>query len=251
MTNNFQKINVRGVDFAAVTPDEATAICTAMLDGDRVCTVFTPNAEIVQLCVEQPDYYDLYNSGDLVVPDGAGVVKAAKILGRPLPGKVAGVELGERMLAVCAARGDGVYFLGAKPGVAEEAAKRMCSKYPGLSVVGTHDGYFKKNGEESDAVVAAINASGAKLLLVCLGVPVQERWITDNREKLTAARVCMCLGGSLDVYAGVAQRAPKFFVDHSLEWFYRLMKEPKRIGRMMKLPKFLFGTYLAKIRGKA
>lgn len=100
MTNDFQKINVRGVDFAAVTPDEAAAICTAMLDGDRTCTVFTPNAEIVQLCVEQPDYYDLYNSGDLVVPDGAGVVKAAKILGRPLPGKVAGVELGERMLAV-------------------------------------------------------------------------------------------------------------------------------------------------------
>ena len=164
MAYDFQKINVRGVDFAAVTPDEAAAVCTKMLDGDRACTVFTPNAEIVQLCVEQNEYYALYNGGDLVVPDGAGVVKAARILGRPLPGKVAGVELGERMLAVCAARGDGVYFLGAKPGVAEEAAKRMTEKYPGLRIVGTHDGYFKKSGEESDAVIAAVNRSGAKLL---------------------------------------------------------------------------------------
>lgn len=251
MAYDFQKINVRGVDFAAVTPDEAAAVCTKMLDGDRACTVFTPNAEIVQFCVEQNEYYALYNGGDLVVPDGAGVVKAARILGRPLPGKVAGVELGERMLAVCAARGDGVYFLGAKPGVAEEAAKRMTEKYPGLRIVGTHDGYFKKSGEESDAVIAAVNRSGAKLLFVCLGVPVQERWTADNKGAFTTVRVCMCLGGSLDVYAGVAQRAPKFFVDHSLEWFYRLMKEPKRIGRMMKLPKFLFGTYLAKFRGKA
>ena len=251
MAYDFTKINVRGVDFAAVTPQEAAEICEAMLDGERTCTVFTPNAEIVQLCVEQPAYYALYNSGDLVVPDGAGVVKAARILGRPLKGKVAGVELGEAMLAACARRGDGVYFLGAKPGVAEEAARRMTEKYPGLRVVGTHDGYFKKSGEESDAAVAAVNASGAKLLFVCLGVPVQEQWAADNKAAFTSVRVCMCLGGSLDVYAGTVQRAPKFFVDHSLEWFYRLVKEPKRLSRMMKLPKFIFGTYLAKFRGKA
>lgn len=250
MPNDFKKIGVRGVEFAAVTPDEAAAICTRMLDGDRAHTVFTPNAEIVQLCVEEPNYYALYNGGDLVVADGAGVVKAAKILGTPLPGKVAGVELGERMLEVCARRGDGVYFLGAKPGVAEEAARRMTEKYPGLRVVGTRDGYFEKSGAESDAAVAAVNASGAKLLFVCLGVPVQERWTAENRDSFTSVRVCMCLGGSLDVYAGAVQRAPKFFVDHSLEWFYRLWKEPRRLGRMMKLPKFLIGTYLAKFRGR-
>lgn len=250
MSYNFTKIRVRGVDFAAVTPDEAASLCEAMLDGDRAHTVFTPNAEIVQLCVEEPHYYALYNSGDLVVADGAGVVKAAKILGMPLPGKVAGVELGERMLEACARRGDGVFFLGAKPGVAEAAAHRMTEKYPGLRVVGTRDGYFEKHGAESDAAVAAVNASGAKLLFACLGVPVQERWAAENRDRFTTVRVCMCLGGSLDVYAGAVQRAPKFFVDHSLEWFYRLWKEPRRFGRMLKLPKFLIGTYLAKFRSR-
>ena len=242
----YEKINIRGVHFLNVTPAEAVEVGKKMLAGDTVCTVFTPNAEIVQLCIEQNAYYDLYNSGDMVVADGAGVVKAAKILHKPLKGKVAGVELGEAMLAYCAQSGDTAFFLGAKPGVAEEAARRMTEKYPGLTVAGTHDGYFKKEGEESDAVVEAINQSGAKLLFICLGVPVQEEWISRNKDKLTAARMCLCLGGSLDVYAGAVKRAPKIFIDLSLEWFYRLLKEPRRLGRMMKLPKFLIGTYLAK-----
>lgn len=247
---NYEKINIRGVDFLNVNLDEAAEVGKEMLCGDKVCTVFTPNAEIVQLCIEQNEYYDLYNSGDMVVADGAGVVKAAKILKTPVKGKVAGVELGERMLEYCAKSGDGVFFLGAKPGTAELAAKNMTEKYPGLNVVGTNDGYFKKEGEESDAVVAKINESGAKLLFVCLGVPVQEKWITDNKDKLTSARMCMCLGGSLDVYAGTVKRAPKIFIKLSCEWLYRLLKEPKRIGRMMKLPKFLIGTYIAKFRKK-
>lgn len=246
----FEKISVRGVDFLNVTPEEACEVGKEMLAGDRPKTVFTPNAEIVQLCIEQNEYYALYNSGDMVVADGAGVIKAAKILGNPLKGKVAGVELGEAMLAYCAESGDKAYFLGAKPGVAEEAARRMTEKYPGLCVAGTHDGYFKKEGAESDAVVAKINESGAKLLFVCFGVPVQEKWISENKDKLTSARMCMCLGGSLDVYAGTVKRAPKIFIKLSLEWFYRLLKEPRRIGRMMKLPKFLIGTYMAKWRKK-
>lgn len=244
---NYEKINVRGVDFLNVTLSEAAEVGKEMLAGDKVCTVFTPNAEIVQLCIEQNEYYNLYNGGDMVVADGAGVVKAAKILKKPLKGKVAGVELGEKMLEYCAQSGDTAFFLGAKPGVAAEAARRMAEKYPGLTVAGVHDGYFKKSGEESDAVIAEINESGAKLLFVCLGVPVQEQWISDNKGKLTSARMCMCLGGSLDVYAGAVKRAPKIFIKLSCEWLYRLLKEPKRIGRMMKLPKFLIGTYKAKL----
>ncbi len=246
----YEKINIRGVNFLNVTLDEAAEVGAKMLAGDKVCTVFTPNSEIVQLCIEENEYYDLYNSGDMVVPDGAGVIKAAKILGTPLKGKVAGVELGERMLAYCAKSGDTAFFLGAKPGVAEEAARRMCEKYPALTVSGTADGYFKKEGEESDAVIEKINQSGAKLLFVCLGVPVQEKWTNDNKHKFTDVKMCMCLGGSLDVYAGAAKRAPKIFIKLSLEWFYRLLKEPKRIGRMMKLPKFLFGTYVEKFKRK-
>ena len=126
----------------------------------------------------------------------------------------------------------------------------MSEKYQGLKVVGTNDGYFKKEGEENDAVVAKINESGAKLLFVCLGVPAQEKWINANKANLKTVRMCMGLGGSLDVYAGAVKRAPKIFIALSCEWLYRLIKEPWRLGRMMKLPKFLFGIYAYKFKKK-
>ena len=247
-----EQINIRGVNFCNVTLDEAAAwvadTLTTTPDTPRI--VFTPNSEIVQLCIEQPEYYPLVNSADLTIPDGIGVVKASRILGTPLKEKVAGIELGERTLAIAAEQGYSVYFLGAKPGVAEEAAARMKQKHPALTVAGTHDGYFKKEGEENDAILAAIRTAAPDVLYVCLGVPAQEKWIAANREALSGVKLCLALGGSLDVWAGNVKRAPKLFIKLGLEWFYRLCREPRRIGRMMKLPKFLFGTYAAKWKGE-
>ena len=127
-----------------------------------------------------------------------------------------------------------LYLLGAKPGVADMAAKNLTEKYPGLKIAGTHDGYFKEDGP----VVQAIADSGADCVFVCLGAPKQELWMKKHGPA-TGAHLLCGLGGSLDVFAGVVERAPKFWSDHGLEWFYRLCKEPKRIGRMMKLPLFL------------
>lgn len=243
------KINIRGVLFDNTTLVDATAqVADHLANGDGLFSVFTPNSEIVQLCIEHHEYYDLINSASLIIPDGIGVIKASKILRTPLKEKVAGVELGEATLKHCAEHGIGVFFLGAKPGVANDAAKVMQEKYPGLPVLGTHDGYFKKTGEENDAVISEIVASQAKVLFVCLGVPAQEKWIYENRDRLIGVKVALALGGSLDVYSGNVKRAPKLFIRLGLEWFYRLLKEPKRIGRMMKLPKFYFGTWLYRIK---
>ena len=245
------KISIRGVNFDNVSLDEATETVAGFIEGEGTSVIHTPNSEIVQLCVEQNEYYSLINSAELIIPDGSGVILASKILGTPLSkGKVAGIELAERTLALAAERRYKVFFLGGKPGVADDAAKKMTEKYPSLNIVGTNDGYFKKTGEESDAVVAKVNESGAQILFVCLGVPAQEIWMRENKEKLNV-KVMAGLGGSLDVFAGNVKRAPKIFIKLGLEWFYRLIKEPSRIGRMMKLPKFLFGTLFAKIRGKA
>ena len=244
-----EKINVRGVLFDNVTLSEATSLVASHLeDGEGLFSVFTPNSEIVQLCIEQNEFYSLINSASLIIPDGVGVVKASRILRTPLKTKVAGIELGEAVLAYAAKNGIGVFFLGARPGVADEAARTMSLKYPGLTVCGTHDGYFKKTGEENDAVIAEIVSSGAKVLFVCLGVPAQEKWIGENRERLGNIKVALALGGSLDVYSGNVKRAPKIFIRLGLEWLYRLLKEPWRIGRMMKLPKFYFGTWLYRIK---
>ena len=246
-----ERINIRGVGFDNVTLDEASLLVASHLaSGNGLFSVFTPNSEIVQLCLEQNEFYNTINSASLIIPDGIGVVKASHILGTPLKEKVAGVELGERALEYCSRSGDGVFFLGSKPGVAQEAAAAMTKKYPGLQICGLHDGYFKKEGEENDAVIREIAASGAKLLFVCLGVPAQEKWICTNRDRLGDVKVAMALGGSLDVYSGNVKRAPRIFIRLGLEWFYRLLKEPKRIGRMMKLPKFYFGTWLYRLNRK-
>lgn len=128
-----------------------------------------------------------------------------------------------------------VYLFGSKLGVAEMAREKLIENYPGLRVAGTHNGYFKP--EDEPAIVEEINATGADLLFVCLGAPKQEQWLARNADRLKV-RVAMGIGGSLDVFAGTAERAPEFYCKHGLEWFYRLKKEPWRAKRMLALPKF-------------
>lgn len=243
-----QKINVRGVLFDSFTVDETIdCICENLHQGIQTA-VYTPNAEIVQSCVEEKSLYNVINSAEIVIPDGIGVVKASRILGTPVKEKVAGVTVGELLLERLAGSEYSFYFLGGKPGVAEQAAIRMADKYHGLKVAGCHDGYFKKSGDENDRIIDIVNESKADIVYVCLGAPAQEKWIYDNRNKLNT-KLLLGLGGSLDIYAGNVKRAPKIFIRLGLEWFYRLLKEPKRLGRMMKLPKFYFGTWIYKIKG--
>ena len=245
-----EKIDVRGVNFLNADKDEVMSFIWDRYDRGETTAVFTPNPEIVQKCIDDPSLFEVVNSAEAVVPDGIGVVKAAKILGTPLKARVPGIEVGERVLAESASHGAKVVFMGSKPGIAEKAREVMEERYPGIVFAGTNDGYFKKEGEESDAVAAKINDSAADVLFVCLGAPAQEKWIYQNRSKLPGVRIFLALGGSLDAYSGAVNRAPKFFIKHNIEWLYRLLKQPTRIGRMMSLPKFYFGTWLYKLRQK-
>ena len=244
------KISIRGVNIDNVSMDEAVEIINTFAASKEFHCVFTPNAEIVELCIENEEIREIVNSADLVVPDGAGVILASKILNKKLKQKVAGVDLGDNAIKLAVEKGYKVFFLGGKPGIAELAAEKLAEKHKGFVPVGTNDGYFQKQGEESDKIIEKINALDVDILFVCLGVPVQEKWICENREKLKRVGLVMGLGGSLDAYSGNVKRAPEIFIKLNLEWFYRLIKEPKRIGRMMKLPKFVFGTILYKITGK-
>jgi len=246
------KVIIRGVGVHNVTLTDAAEICKSFVENPDGTpkAVFTPNSEIIQACVEDESLYSVINRGDLITPDGVGVVYASKILKRPLKAKCAGYEVGLEMVKYSNESDAKIFFLGGKPGVAEAARDKLLEAYPNAKFVGTNDGYFKKEGEESDAIVEKINASGADILYVCLGVPVQEKWILANRDKFTTVKLCLALGGSLDGYSGNVKRAPKFFIKLGLEWFYRLICQPSRIGRMMKLPKFLFGVIWFKIRGK-
>lgn len=228
------RVDVLGVGFDNLTLDEAVARGMELACGEGTHYVVTPNPEIVEVCRENPAARDAVNGADLVLPDGVGVVKGAAMLGTPLKEKTPGIEFAAGLMGKMAQQGKSLYLLGAKPGVAELAGQRLTQRYPGLRIAGTHDGYFKEDGP----VVEAIRQSGADVVFVCLGAPKQELWMAKNGSA-TGAHLLCGLGGSLDVFAGVVARAPKFWSDHGLEWFYRLCKEPRRIGRMMKLPLFL------------
>ena len=140
--------------------------------------------------------------------------------------------------------GKRLYLLGAAPGVAEQAAVNLQAAYPGLVVCGAHDGYFQEDGP----VAGAIRAARADIVFVCLGFPKQEKWIDANGEA-AGARLYIGLGGSLDVFAGKVERAPASFQKLGLEWLYRLIRQPSRIGRMSKLPLFLVSAAGARLRG--
>ena len=228
------RVDVLGVGFDNLTLDEAVARGMELVCGEGTHYVVTPNPEIVEVCRENPAARDAVNGADLVLPDGVGVVKGAAMLGTPLKEKTPGIEFAAGLMGKMAQQGKSLYLLGAKPGVAELAGQRLTQRYPGLRIAGTHDGYFKEDGP----VVEAIRQSGADVVFVCLGAPKQELWMAKNGSA-TGAHLLCGLGGSLDVFAGVVARAPKFWSNHGLEWFYRLCKEPRRIGRMMKLPLFL------------
>lgn len=228
------RIELLGVGFDNVTMEEAVQRGVALLESGGTHYVVTPNPEIVETCREDPAAMAAVNGADLVLPDGIGVVYGSRLRKTPLKGRVPGIEFGAEMLKQCAALGKKVYLLGSKPGVAETAAGKMRQDYPGLLIVGTADGYFKDDA----AAAAKVRESGAELVFVCLGAPKQEIFMKEYGEA-TGAHLLLGLGGSLDVFAGNVERAPQFYRDHGLEWFYRLMKNPSRLGRMMKLPMFM------------
>ncbi len=238
------KTDVMGIQFDNVTMEEAMEIARDFLAEEGASRVVTPNAEIAYEAMKDPELCGLLNGSDLVLPDGAGVVLASKILKNPLKQKVAGVDFADRLLGELAATGRSVYLLGSKPGVAELAAEKMVQKHPGLTIAGLRDGYFK----EEDPVIEAINAVKPDVLFVCLGAPKQERFMEAHRDKLQV-RLMAGLGGSLDSFAGTVKRAPRWMINCSLEWLYRLIKEPKRFKRMLRLPKFLWAVVCRRITG--
>ncbi|MDR0292720.1 MAG: WecB/TagA/CpsF family glycosyltransferase [Oscillospiraceae bacterium] len=229
MTN---RVDILSVPFDAVTLEEAVRKgLTLTQTGGRVVT---PNPEIVWKCQTDPETLKAVASADLILADGVGIVRAAQTLKTPLPCRVAGVDWFFAMLGGCAETGKRVFLLGGKPGVAELAAKNAETKYPGLTVCGTHDGYFT----DAAPVLETIKNAAPDFLAVCLGAPKQELWMARNAEALSGVLMAG-LGGSLDVLAGAKKLAPGFIRGIGLEWLFSAVLQPKRIPRLFVIPKFM------------
>lgn len=240
-----EHVSLHGLNISNVTMDQTL---DAILDTEHstgVYTVFTPNAEIVMQAVRNPALATVLNGADLLLPDGAGVVLGAKLLGTPLREKVSGIDVAKGLMTRGQKGRLKFYLFGGKPGVAEQAAVNLLSDYPGIQIAGTRNGFFEPT--DTHAIVEAINQANADILFVCLGAPKQERWIMENRNALTCG-VALGLGGSLDVFAGTGKLAPEWMRRAGLEWLFRLAREPRRWRRMMDLPRFVLLTLREKWR---
>ena len=232
------EIKIYGVKIDNVTKDEA-AYRSLRATGEP-CVVFTPNALMLERCRKDAGLCDVLNRASLSLPDGAGVLWAAEKMGTPLCERVAGIDFGAELLARAERAGLRIFLLGGAEGVAERAAQNLQKKHPRLCICGTTWGYFDQNGEENKRVISHIRACRPHILFVCMGFPIQERWVIDNLHHLTDIRTIACLGGSLDVWAGDIRRAPRWMSLAGMEWLWRMLRQPKRFADLPKIVSFLW-----------
>lgn len=227
------RVEVCGVEFDDLSIQEAVERALWLMEEARSVIAVTPNAEIVLEAQRNRALRSVIRSAELVLADGTGIIHASRIQGTPLHHRSAGIDFCSALLARMSELGQRVFLLGGVEGVAEEAGKRLEARYPGLVIAGTHNGFF--NAEESYTLIEQINAASPDLLIVCLGSPKQELWMKRCRERLLVGMM-IGLGGTLDVYSGRVERAPERWRRLGLEWLYRLIREPRRFRRIVRLP---------------
>lgn len=211
---------------------------------DQKKLIYTPNAEITVKAYDNPNFSRLLNRADYLIPDGAGLLLAAKVLGQPLKQRVAGYDLMVNLLKEIANKDISVYFLGGKPDIIKLAVENINDNLPEIDIAGFHHGYL--NQSLKDKIITDINKKSPDILMVGMGVPLQEKFFDNNFNKLNI-KIGITVGGSFDIISGQSKRAPLWMQKYYLEWFYRLLKEPKRIKRMLSLPKFLYLVFKEKI----
>lgn len=237
-------VKILSVPVHPLTMNESVAVLEEKLQKKEQAFVVTANAEIIMMCQQDKEYNNIVSEqADLVLPDGAGAVWAGRYLGNEVPERVAGFDLYNQLLKLSADKGYKAYFFGGAPGVAEAAKNKAEELYPGVQIVGCRNGYFTEAEEEY--IIKEINDAAPDMLFVALGAPKQEKWLVKYRNQLKP-RVLMGIGGSFDVLAGKMERAPKWMQEASLEWAFRLYKQPSRFMRMLALPKFVLKVIFCK-----
>ncbi|MBR2722451.1 MAG: WecB/TagA/CpsF family glycosyltransferase [Clostridia bacterium] len=231
-------IYLHGVRIDNLTMERALSL--ACERAGEPCWVVTPNALMLDACRKHPAYAELLNRASLSLPDGAGVLLAARHAKSPLRERVAGIDFGEGLMSLAEKEGMRVFLLGGKEGVAARAAERLRERYPRLHVCGCFWGYFEDSAEQSERLRYVLTQSKPDILLVCLGFPRQELWTAENLPYLTHVRVIANLGGTLDVWAGDVQRAPVPVQQLGGEWAWRMLHQPKRLAGLPALARIAF-----------
>jgi N-acetylglucosaminyldiphosphoundecaprenol N-acetyl-beta-D-mannosaminyltransferase len=244
-----EHINLFGIKIAPVTVEELCREVSRLIALGRKSFIVDANVHGINLAWQLPWMAQFYRRADLVYADGAGVVLGARLLGHRLPPRLTLADFVGLAAAHCCLKGHSLYLLGNPPGVAELAAGKLKLAEPGLQVLGTHHGFFQKEGPENDAVIAAINRVRPDILMVGLGMPLEQRWVLDNYAKIEA-RVFWNVGAAFQFWAGVIPRCPRWVRECNLEWLFRLCLEPRRMAKryLWGNSVFMFKVLLERLR---
>jgi len=232
-----ESLLILGVRVDAITFDATLACIEGYIADGRPRQIVTVNPEFVMTSQSNAEFRRVINEAALALPDGTGVWWASRRLGKPVPERIPGVDLVDRLASLSAGRGFRIYLLGALPGVAERAAKVLCARYAGLTVAGTYAG--SPRAEDEAGIIAQVRAAHPHILLVAYGAPAQDMWIARNLDRLEVP-VCIGVGGAFDYIAGVRPLAPHWLRRIGLEWLHRLITQPWRWRRMLALPRFVW-----------
>lgn len=234
--NDFRK-SILGVPVDVCQPSEFLLQIDKYLKGNEIRMVYAINPEKIYRARTDPELMKALKNADLLIPDGVGTALCIQLLYRQKINRTTGIGLMWRLMTMASKNGCGIYLFGAKPSSNSLAAKNIKARFPSIKVAGFQHGYI--SNEEYRSLVEKINSSGADILFVGLGSPLQEKWL-HKYQKMLKVKICIGVGGSFDVVSGTVPAAPDYFRKLGIEWLYRLLKEPKRFKRQLALPKFFF-----------
>jgi len=240
------RLDILNIWVDPVNMDQALARVKQFIEqGERPHSIFAVNPEKEFSIPKDPVLYEIFKTADLLIPDGIGIVCAARILHGVRLSRVPGADLMVKICELAAAENYRIFIYGANEEVNQAASQALVRRYPGLNIVGRSNGFVKD--ENMPELIAKINASRAQILFLALGSPKQEKWFATYKDQLSSVRVCQGIGGTLDTIAGKVKRAPQLWQRCGAEWLYRLLKEPKRLKRQNVLPVFAAVVIFAKL----
>jgi N-acetylglucosaminyldiphosphoundecaprenol N-acetyl-beta-D-mannosaminyltransferase len=241
-----ERLNILGIWVDSVNRYEAVNRVEGFLrKGQRPHTVFAANPEKSFSIPKDPQLLETFRTADLLLPDGAGIVWAARILYGARLERIPGSEFIFDICELAVKEGSGIFVYGAKESTNRTAVEILKKRYPALKIVGRSNGYVKES--ELPILIDQINSSHAEILFLALGSPKQESWFARYHRELKYVKVCQCIGGTLDTIAGNVKRAPEIWQKFSIEWLYRLITQPSRIKRQKVLPLFAFAVFKKKL----
>lgn len=243
---SIKKVKILTLNIPSINEKEAKKNIVSVLNEKKCAKIYTPNPQMALGCKESCELTALFERADLLLPDGIGLLIASRILKTPLKERITGIDTAEFILSYAEKHKLSVALLGARPNVAKLTAKRLTARFPSLNICFTHHGYFEKSGRENELVLEKLNRSSPDILFVCFGFPSQERWIDENASKIDSLRLCMGLGGALDVWSGKVCRAPKLIQGIKLEWLWRTLSDKKRYHNFYDIFRFLFLVFSQK-----